>query len=101
MKKYNQKIIDLIQELSKERKEQNKYGTREPIYLIQRKTRTSNWETVAYFLTERDAKNYQNYQGHNLGMSRLYIISPGYDNRGILAQLLEILDTEDFILEAE
>ena len=96
--KYNPKVIELLKNLAIERKKQNKYGTREPIYLIQRKTRTS-WETVAYFLTEKDAENYQKYQAHNLGINRIFIISPGYDNRGSLAQLLEILDTEDFILE--
>lgn len=101
MKKYNQKIIDLIQKLSEKRKKQDKYGTKNPMYLVQRKKvdELYAWETVAYFLTEEDAKEYQKYQAHNLGITRLYVISPGYDNRGILAELLEALDEEDFILE--
>lgn len=178
MKKYNQKIIDLIQELSKKRKEQDRYGTTGAIFLVQKRIEkvtdknyspvdlerlylkeladdvfypTINdikegalrdtelpcdlvmklekcsclkevvnifenysddyeaeiigieyiWETIAYFFTEEDALNYQKYQAHNLGVNRLFIASTGYDNRGILDKLLYILDTEDFILEAE
>lgn len=173
---YNEKIINLIKELSEERKLQNKHCTREPIYLVQsRKERVTNkdyshvdlerlyleeildddfyptldeikdgtlrttslpcdlvmdleecknmeevidtiedysseyepkiieieyyWETVAYFLTEKSAKYYQQYQSHNLGVSRVYVVSPGYDNRGKFDKLLHLLDTEDFIIK--
>ena len=174
--KYNKKIINLIKELSEERKVQDKYLTREPIYLVQKRIEkltngdyghvdlerlylselpddvfyptlqnirdgelrdTSlphdlvidlekcenmeevidtiedysseyepqiieieyDWKTIAYFLTEKDAKEYQQYQSHNLGVSRIYVVSPGYDNRGSFDKLLHLLDTEDFILE--
>lgn len=178
---YNQKIIDLVNKLSKKRKTQNKFYTYSPIYLVQiRKEKivdpkyeqveieriyisgisnennyyptlkdikgeclrntslpcelvmeaeecetmkdvsdlfkkyfkkgdkyydveilniSFEWETVAYFALEEEAKNYQKYQAHNLGINRLYVVSPGYDNRGALADLLRSLDEEDFILE--
>lgn len=57
------------------------------------------WETVAYFATEKDAKEYQSYQAHNLGVNRIYNSSQGYANRGLLAQLLQLLDEEEFIEE--
>lgn len=174
--KYNEKIINLIKELSEERKKGDTYSTCEPIYLVQKRTEkltnedyryvdleklylreisdddfyptlaeikdgmlrnTSlpcdlvmdlekcenmeevidtienysseykpqiiriefQWDTVAYFLTEKDAKDYQKYQEHNLGVSRLYVVTTGYGNRGILSKLLHLLDTEDLILE--
>lgn len=51
-----------------------------------------HWETIAYFLTLKEAEEYQEYQKHNLGVSRVYVVSPGYSNSGLFAQLLEMLD---------
>ena len=52
------------------------------------------WETIAYFLSLKEAKEYQQYQKHNLGVSRVYADYPGYSNRGLLAKFLDILDNE-------
>ena len=51
-----------------------------------------DWKTVAYFLTLKDAEDYMRYQSHNLGECRLYVDTVGYDNRGLLAQILRIMD---------
>ena len=51
-----------------------------------------DWKTVAYFLTLEDAEDYMRYQSHNLGECRLYVDTVGYDNRGLLAQILRIMD---------
>ena len=59
------------------------------------------WETVAYFLTLEDAKQYQHYQAHNLGVNRVYVDYAGYDNRGLFAQLLEVLDSEDLCIKED
>lgn len=53
-----------------------------------------NWKTIAYFLSLKEAKEYQQYQKHNLGVSRIYADYVGYSNRGLLAKLLDILDNE-------
>lgn len=53
------------------------------------------WKTAAYFLTLEDAENYMHYQSHNLGECRLYVDTVGYDNRGLLAQILRMLDKKD------
>lgn len=50
------------------------------------------WKTVAYFLLLEDAENYQKYQSHNLGISRIYVDNIGYRNGGKLAKLLKLLD---------
>lgn len=178
--KINEKIIEILAKISEKRKTQDTYGTRNPIYLVQRrKTRTVDpeydtveekrlyipeisvegfcptfedvkdgilretplpcdfvmeledcgsieemrstfksyfseeddyyyaellkvgyyWETVAYFLTLEDARQYQHYQAHNLGVNRVYVDYAGYDNRGLFAQLLEVLDSEDLCIE--
>lgn len=34
------------------------------------------------------------YQSHNLGECRLYVDTVGYDNRGLLAQILRIMDKQ-------
>ena len=178
--KINEKIIEILTKIIEKRKTQDTYGTRNPIYLVQRrKTRTVDpeydtveekrlyipeisvdgfyptfedvkdgilretslpcdfvmeledcgsieemhstfksyfseeddyyyaellkigyyWETVAYFLTLEDAKQYQHYQAHNLGVNRVYVNYAGYNNRGLFAQLLEVLDSEDLCIE--
>lgn len=180
--KINEKIIEILAKISEKRKTQDTYGTRNPIYLVQRrKTRTVDpeydtveekrlyipeisvegfcptfedvkdgilretplpcdfvmeledcgsieemrstfksyfseeddyyyaellkigyyWETVAYFLTLEDAKQYQHYQAHNLGVNRVYVDYAGYDNRGLFAQLLEVLDSEDLCIKED
>ncbi|QVW28837.1 hypothetical protein [Bacillus phage SWEP1] len=45
---------------------------------------TKEWEDVAFFLILDKAKAYRQYQAHNLGKSRVYTYSAGYDNRGDL-----------------
>lgn len=55
---------------------------------------TEQWNNKAYFLSLKKAKEYQQYQKHNLGISRIYADYVGYNNRGLLAQLLNILDNE-------
>lgn len=54
-----------------------------------------NWKTIAYFLSLKEAKEYQQYQKHNLGVSRIYADYVGYSNRGLLAKLLDVLDNKD------
>lgn len=51
------------------------------------------WETVAYFLILEDAKEYQQYQKHNLGVSRIYADYIGYGNVGTFAKLIDLFDT--------
>lgn len=178
--KYNQKILDLIKEISTERKTQDTFGTNTPIYIVQRrmeevaniehdcvdiqrlsipkissdddfyptledikngdlrhtplpcelvleleKANTMEeieelfkeyfatddqyynveiinlqfvWKNMAYFLLLKDAKEYQKYQKHNLGISRVYADYIGYANRGALSTLLRLLDEEEFVL---
>ncbi|UNA01447.1 hypothetical protein MG295_00030 [Bacillus phage vB_BcgM] len=45
---------------------------------------TKEWEDVAFFLILDKAKAYRQYQAHNLGKSRIFTYSMGYDNRGDL-----------------
>lgn len=45
---------------------------------------TKEWEDVAFFLILDKAKAYRKYQAHNLGKSRIFTYSMGYDNRGDL-----------------
>lgn len=180
--KINEKIVGILKEISEKRKTQDAYGTRNPIYLVQRrKARTVDpeydtveekrlyipemsvegfcptfedvkdgalretplpcdfvmeledcgnieemqatfksyfseeddyyytellklgyyWETVAYFLLLEDARQYQRYQAHNLGINRIYADYAGYSNRGLFAQLLEVLDSEDLYIEED
>lgn len=58
------------------------------------------WEDKAYFLTHREAKDYMQYQKHNLGQCRIYVDAPGYGNRGTFDTFLQLLDHKD-IFEVE
>ncbi|MGX5627360.1 hypothetical protein [Bacillus cereus] len=49
------------------------------------------WENVAFFFILEEAKKYQKYQAHNLGKSRIYTYSAGYDNRGDFAHFRDLL----------
>lgn len=50
------------------------------------------WQTMAYFLVLKDAQEYQQYQKHNLGVSRIYADYIGYGNVGTFAQLIDLFD---------
>lgn len=50
------------------------------------------WENIAYFLVLEEAKRYQEYQKHNLGVNRIYAECIGYSNYGLFAQFLDMLD---------
>ncbi|MBJ8031044.1 hypothetical protein [Bacillus cereus group sp. N21] len=49
------------------------------------------WENVAFFFILDEAKQYQKYQAHNLGKSRIYTYSAGYDNRGDFTHFRDLL----------
>ncbi len=49
------------------------------------------WRDRGYFLTIKEAKEYQQYQSHNLGISRIYTDYVGYSNYGDLPPLLNLL----------
>lgn len=49
------------------------------------------WETVAYFLTDVEAKAYIEYQSHNLCEPRTYVDYCGYANHGDLPKLMKLL----------
>ncbi|WJE51132.1 hypothetical protein QRE66_17675 [Bacillus cereus] len=49
------------------------------------------WENVAFFFILEEAKRYQKYQSHNLGKSRVYTYSSGYDNRGDFTHFRDLL----------
>jgi len=54
------------------------------------------FQTVAYFLTDVEAKKYIKYQRHNLANPRTYVDWVGYDNRGMLTGLMELLNILKF-----
>lgn len=58
------------------------------------------WEDKAYFLTHQEAKDYMQYQKHNLGQCIIYVDAPGYGNRGTFDTFLQLLDHKD-IFEVE
>ncbi len=41
-----------------------------------------NWRTVSYHFTLQSAKDYIQYQSHNLKRPRTYTVAPGYANKG-------------------
>ncbi|WP_179864868.1 hypothetical protein [Bacillus pseudomycoides] len=49
------------------------------------------WENIAFFFIFEEAKRYQKYQAHNLGKSRIYTYSAGYDNRGDFTHFRDLL----------
>ncbi len=49
------------------------------------------WENVAFFFILEEAKHYLKYQAHNLGKSRIYTYSAGYDNRGDFTHFRNLL----------
>jgi len=61
------------------------------------------WKTVAYFLTRHEAERYIKYQRHNLTSPRVYTAYAGYDNRGEIPCVLELLKRmgETLLTEAE
>jgi len=52
---------------------------------------TKEWEDVAFFFILDKAKAYRQYQAHNLGKSRIFTYSMGYDNRGDLPVFRDML----------
>lgn len=66
-----------------------------PLYQDEIVYSKEDWEDQAYFLTHREAKEYMQYQKHNLRQCRIYVDAPGYDNRGTLDKFLQIIDFED------
>lgn len=54
------------------------------------------YEDVAFFLTDKDAKEYMEYQSHNLTNPRTYAHSCGYSNKGLLPKLMDMLIKIDF-----
>lgn len=61
----------------------------------------ADWEDVAYFFIEEEAKRYQDYQSHNLGKSRVYTKSMGYSNYGEYASFWKLLMKMGKILNNE
>lgn len=56
------------------------------------------WEEKSIFLTRKEAEEYMRYQSHNLtDRARIYVKSPGYDNRGKFPKFLDLLTEEDVI----
>ena len=51
------------------------------------------YEDVAYFLTDKEAKDYCKYQSHNMNEPRSYVKYCGYANQGYLPKLLDMLKT--------
>ncbi|MGX5629189.1 hypothetical protein [Bacillus thuringiensis] len=51
----------------------------------------TEWEDEAFFFILDEAKRYQKYQAHNLGRSRIYTYSAGYDNRGDFVHFRNLL----------
>lgn len=49
------------------------------------------WVTKAYFLIREEAVRYQEYQKHNLGISRVYADSYGYSNYGEWQEFYDLL----------
>lgn len=53
------------------------------------------YKTKAYFLSYQEAKEYMEYQKHNLTFPRIYEDYIGYRNYGSLAKLINLLDEGD------
>lgn len=51
----------------------------------------TEWVDEAFFFILDEARKYQNYQYHNLGVSRVFTYSMGYDNRGDLPVFRDML----------
>ena len=51
----------------------------------------TEWENEAFFFILDEAKRYQKYQAHNLGRSRIYTYSAGYDNTGDFVHFRNLL----------
>lgn len=57
------------------------------------------WENQAYFLVLEEAERYQEYQRHNLGVSRIYADYVGYGNKGTLSEFLRLIDDKNIFLD--
>lgn len=57
------------------------------------------WVDKGFFFTHKEAKEYMQYQKHNLGTCRIYVEYPGYSNKSTLNKFLEILDNTDIFGE--
>lgn len=67
-------------------------GTYKPLHLVQtqdevldergQKNEKIKWRTVSYHFTLQSAKDYIQYQRHNLTQPRTYTVAPGYSNNG-------------------
>lgn len=78
----------------------SKYFSEDDLYYNTRLTNAEYyWETMAYFLILKDAQEYQQYQKHNLGVSRIYADYVGYGNAGAFAKLIDIFDEEGIFEE--
>jgi len=54
-------------------------------------TEENDFEDIAYFLTKKEAKDYIEYQGHNLKKPRTYAYGLGYGNKSNFKSLLKFL----------
>jgi len=54
------------------------------------------YRTVAYFLTDKEAKKYLKYQAHNLTNPRTYVDYCGYSNLGYLPKVMDLFSRIEF-----